>query len=130
MAQRILAGYIAPNDAGKYDLIVDIDGPASYNNTGTFNTSGQQINALDLGVGGFEAIGSDMMSSDGVNVVEIVLGATIAGVTSLQPAPAAPPGPVVTTAVLHWYTNPTRSTEVTNTTSLSGKYVRLRMVAV
>jgi hypothetical protein len=77
MANRILAGYVAPNDSNKYEMLVDHDGPASYVNTGTFNTSGEQINASDFGLGGFEDIGSDMLSSDGVNVCEVVLGATI-----------------------------------------------------
>jgi hypothetical protein len=128
---RPLAGYPAPNDVGKIDFIVDIDGPVSYVNTGVFATSGQQINASDFGLGGFEDIGSDMMSSDGVNVIEVVLGATLAGATNLQPAPGAGfSGIVPVTAVLHWFTDATRGTQVTNGTNLSGKYVRLRIVAV
>jgi hypothetical protein len=130
MANRILAGYVAPNDTGKYDILVDHDGPASYNNTGTFNTSGEQINASDFGLGGFEDVGCDMLSSDGVNVVEIVLGATIAGATSMQPAPQNPPGGVFTTAVIHWFTGVTRSAEVANTVNLSTKYIRLRIIGV
>jgi hypothetical protein len=130
MANRILAGYIAPNGAGKYDLIVDHDGPTSYNNTGTFGTSGEQINALDLGVGGFEDVGADMATSDGVNEIVVVPGATTAGAVNLQPAPTSPPGAAFTTAVLHWFTTAARATEVANTTNLSGKYIRLRIVAV
>lgn len=131
MANRVLAGYVAPNDSGKYDMIVDHDGPASYNNTGTFATSGEQINASDFGIGGFELVGVDAFSSDGLNVVEICLGATIAGATNLQPAgPAGSPGPVMTTAVIHWYTNATRSAEVANTVNLAGKFCRLRIVGV
>lgn len=131
MAFRFVPGYPYGNEKGGIEILVDIDGPASYNNTGTFNTSGQQVNALDLGVGGFEDIGSDQMSSDGVNVIEVVLGATIAGATNLNPAPpSGQPAIVATTAVLHWFTNATRGTEVANTTNLSGKSVRLRVIAV
>lgn len=130
MANRILAGYVAPNDSNKYEMLVDHDGPASYVNTGTFNTSGEQINASDFGLGGFEDIGSDMLSSDGVNVCEVVLGATIAGATNMQPAPAAGPGGVFQTAVIHWFTGVTRQTEVANAVNLAGKYIRLRIVAV
>lgn len=133
MAFRILAGYVAPNDSNKYELLVDLDGPASYVNTGTFNTSGQQINASDLGLGGFEVVGADVISSDSQNEVVIALGATVAGATNLAPTPAAPPGPVVTTAVLHWYTGLRGiggAVEVANGTNLSGKYIRLRIVGV
>jgi hypothetical protein len=130
MANRILAGYMSPNDSNKYEMLVDHDGPASYVNTNTFATSGEQINAADFGLGGFEDVGCDMLSSDGVNVVEVVLGATVAGATNMQPAPTNPPGAVFTTAVLHWYTTPSRGTEVTNGTALNGKYVRLRIIGV
>lgn len=131
MAFRFLPGYPYPNEKGGIEIIFDLDGPASYNNTGVFNTSGQQLNASDLGIGGFEDIGSDMLSSDGVNVVEVVLGATTAGATNLQPAPGSgQPAIVPVTAVLHWFTNVTRSAEVANTTNLSTKYIRLRAVCV
>jgi len=130
MANRILAGYVAPNDTGKYDMLIDHDGPASYNNTGTFGTSGEQINASDFGIGAFEDVGCDMCTSDGVNEVIVVPGATIAGATNMQPAPATSPGPLFTTAVLHWFTTGARATEVANTTVLSGKYIRIRIIGV
>ena len=130
MAYRPLAGYPAPNDTGKYDFIFDLDGPASYNNTGTFNTSGQQINAADFGLGGFESLDAPGMSSDGVNVVEIVLGATIAGTNMGAGGVPGSSGTVATTAVIHWWTNVTRAAEVANTTNLSGKFIRLRIVGV
>jgi hypothetical protein len=133
MANRVLAGYVAPNDSGKYDLLVDHDGPASYINSGTFGTSGDQINAGDFGLGGFELVGADTLSSDTVNEVVVALGATIAGATSLAPTPAQSPGPVVTTAVLHWYTGIRGiggATEVTNGTPLNSKYIRLRILGV
>lgn len=129
MANRILAGYVMPL-GDKYDMVVDHDGPASYTNSGTFATSGDQINASDFGLGGFEYIEVDGLSSDGVNAVQIVLGATVAGATNLQPAPTTSPGPVVTTAVIHWYTTPSSATEVSNLTNLSTKYVRIRIRGV
>ena len=129
MANRVLAGYIAPNDSGKYDLMIDHDGPASYANTGTFGTSGEQINAADFGIGGFELIGVDSVTSDGVSVCEVVLGATVAGGVIGAPPPA-PPGPVFTTAVIHWFTSVTRVTEFANATNLAGKTVRLRILGV
>jgi hypothetical protein len=130
MANRVLAGYVSPNDSGKYDLIVDHDGPASYVNSGTFATSGEQINASDFGLGGFEDVGADMISSDGVNEVIVVPGATIGGLTNLNPALPNSPGPAFTTAVLHWFTTAARATEVSNAVNLSGKFIRLRMVGV
>jgi len=129
MANRILAGYEL-QISDKREIIFDHDGPASYNNTGTFATSGDQINASDFGIGAFEFVEVDDLSSDGVNAVAVVLGATIAGATNLQPAPATSPGPLATTAVLHWYTAASMATEVSNGVSLSGKYVRLRIRGV
>ena len=134
MPYRPLAGYPAPNDVGKIDFVVDVDGPASYNNTGTFNTSGQQINAIDFGLGGFEDVGADVISSDSVNEVVVALGATIAGATNLNPAPPVGlSGIVPTTAVLHWYTGIRGiggTVEVANAVPLNGKYIRLRIVGV
>ena len=132
MAIRPLPGYPCPNEKGGYDWIGDVDGPASYNNTGTFNTSGQQINAIDFGFGGFEIVDIPALSSDGINEVLVVLGAAIAGTTGLSPSPpAGQSAPAETTAVLHWYTairgvgsNPS---EASNGTNLSAKSVRLRI---
>ena len=130
MGIRVLAGY--PQQVGeKIEAIVDIDGPSSYGNTGTFATSGQQINASDFGLGGFEMIGTDNLSADGVNAVQIVLGATVAGTKDIATAPpAGSPGDVAKTAVIHWYTTPASSAEVANGTNLSGKYVRLQIRGV
>jgi hypothetical protein len=129
MAVRILAGY--PQQVGaKIELVVDIDGPASYGNTSTFATSGQQINASDFGIGGFEYIECDGLSSDGANAVQVALGATVAGASTLQPAPTTSPGPCVTSAVLHWYTTASSATESTNATNLAGKYIRVRIRGV
>jgi hypothetical protein len=130
-----LPGYPCPNEKGGYDWMGDVDGPTSYINTGTFNTSGQQLNAADFGFGGFEIVDAPALSSDGVNDITLVVGATTAGATQLSPSPGAgQPGAAVASAVIHWYTavrgvgsNPT---EVTNGTNLSAKTVRLRIAAV
>jgi hypothetical protein len=133
MANRILAGYVAPNDSNKYELLVDHDGPTSYLNSGTFGTSGDQINASDFGLGGFEVVGADVLSSDNVNEIVVALGATTAGATNMAPTLPNSPGPVVVNAVLHWYTGIRGiggAVEVANTVNLSTKYVRLRIVGV
>lgn len=135
MAIHPLPGYPCPNEKGGYDWIGDVDGPTSYVNTGTFNTSGQQLNASDFGFGGFEIVDAPALSSDGINDIIVVHGATTGGVTSLSPSPAAgQPGQAVTTAVLHWYnairgigTNPA---EVSNAVNLSAKTVRIRLALV
>src|SRR5271156_5290199 len=116
MANRVLPGY-PQQIGGKYEMVVDHDGPASYVNTATFATSGEQINAADFGFGGIEYIECDGLSSDGLNNVQIVLGATVAGATNLQPASTANVGgPAVASAVIHWYTTPSSATEVANAT--------------
>lgn len=123
MAVRILAGY--PQYVGdKIEMMVDIDGPTSYVNTNTFGTSGQQINASDLGLGGIEWVSETDISSDGANSVAVVLGATTAGATNLSPAPPSSPGYVATSFVAHWQTTALGGTESTNGTNLSGKYMR------
>ena len=130
-----LPGYPCPNEKGGIDWIGDVDGPTSYNNTGTFGTSGQQINAADFGFGGFEIVDTPSLSSDGVNEVILVLGAATAGTTYLSPTQGAgDPALASPTCVLHWYTairgvgsNPT---EVSNGTNLSTKSIRLRISAV
>lgn len=127
MANRILAGYPQPVGA-KYEAYVDVDGPTSYTNSGTFSTSGQQINASDFGFGGIEYAEVDGLSSDGVNAVQLVLGATVVGATNLQPAPpAGQPGQAASSLVIHWYTTPSSASEVANATNLSGKYIRLHL---
>lgn len=134
-ANRILPGYTSPNDAGKYELIVDHDMPASYVNSGTFITSGDQINASDFGLGGFEAVGVDSLIN-GTSVpggpfpsivAEVALGGSVAGsgVAGLTLGATA-----VASAVLHYFQSPTRATEFANTTNLSSAFVRLRIMAV
>jgi hypothetical protein len=106
-------------------MIFDRDGPASYVNTGTFGTSGDAFSVLDIGMGGIEDLGADMMSSDGVNVVEVVLGQNVAAGTFTQSK-----GIPAVVASIHWFTSPTRGTEVINGTNLSSKFIRLRAVLV
>lgn len=134
MGLRPLPGYPCPNEKGGYDWIGDVDGPASYNNTGTFNTSGQQLNASDFGLGGFEIVDTPSLSSDAVNEVVLVLGATIAGATNLQPAPPSGISAVAaTTVVMHWYTGLRGiggAVEVANAVNLSSKSIRLRISAI
>jgi len=136
MAIRPLPGYPCGNEKGGIDWIGDIDGPTSYNNTATFATSGQQLNAIDLGLGGFELVDAPSLSSDGLNEVLVVLGAAIAGTTGLSPSPpAGQSAPAEPTCVLHWYTGirgivGSTPSEVANGTNLSAKSVRLRISAV
>jgi hypothetical protein len=135
MGLHPLPGYPCPNEKGGYDWVGDVDGPTSYVNSGTFGTSGQQLNAQDFGFGGFEIVDAPALSSDGVNDIVLVMGATTGGATALSPSPGAgQSGPAVQTAVLHWFTairgvgaNPT---EVANATNLSAKMVRLRIAGV
>jgi hypothetical protein len=129
MANRPLSGYPI-QVSEKIDLVIDHDGPASYVNTGTFNTSGEQLNASDFGLGGIEYIEIDGISSDGLNYVYPIPGATITGAVNLQPAPGPQqPGAAVQTVILHWYVLST-NVEVANTVNLSGKYVRMRIRGV
>ena len=134
MAIRPLPGYPCPNEKGGYDWIGDVDGPASYNNTGTYGTSGQQLNAIDFGFGGFEIVDAPAISSDGVNEVLLVIGATTAGATGLSPSPAAgQSAPAEPSVVLHWYAGIRgigSPAEVANGVNLSTKSIRLRITAV
>jgi hypothetical protein len=123
MPNRIMPGYI--NQLGdKMELVVDHDGPASYNNTGTFSTSGETINAADLGLGGFELVQIDALSSDGLNYGYVVL--------SNQSTSSTPQGVganAVPSAVIHWYVLAT-NVEVANAVNLSTKSLRLQIRGV
>lgn len=128
MSIRVVPGY--PQAVGAHgETLADVDGPASYNNTGTFGTSGQQINASDFGMGGFEYVEVDGMSSDGVNGIQVVPGAAIAGTVSLSPTPPGiqPPAPLFQSFVVHWYTTASNATEVANATNLAAKAIRMRL---
>jgi len=112
MANATVVG--TPTPIGNFWLVqVDHTGPASYNNTGTFATSGETLNATDLGFGGIVNV-DGMVSNDGVNFI---------GVAS----PVGNPAPLASVA-LHWYTM--NGTEVTNATNLSTKTVRLQILCV
>lgn len=113
MANTIVPGY-ATAWGNKYVVMIDHTGPSSYNNTGTYGTSGDVINASDLGYGGIEAVLSASQSSDGLN--DIVWSAPGSGV-------------VASSVALHWFVTST-STEVANGVSLSSKSVRLVLVCV
>lgn len=115
MANRILPGYLM-NLGAKIEMVIDHDGPASYNNTGTFNTSGDIINASDLGIGGIEDVNSDGLSSDNLDFVwlEFRNGGN---------------GNALPFIVLHWYVLST-NVEVANAQNLSAKSIRLRIRGV
>lgn len=115
MANRILPGYIMPV-GDKLELVIDHDGPASYSNVVSSSGTGDVINASDLGVGGFEDVNADGLSSDGLNYVY----ATPVGGGG---------GNAVTQLQLRWIVLSTNA-EVANATNLSGKSIRLRIRAV
>jgi hypothetical protein len=119
-ANRVLPGYTMPVGA-KYEIIIDHDGPGSYNNTGTFATSGEIINAADIGIGGFELVSDQTLSSDGLNYVLIQL--------PNQSTSVEPQGNALPTARIHWYVTATNA-EVANAVNLAGKSVRLQIRGV
>lgn len=106
---------------GKLETIVDLDGPASYNNTGVFATSGQVINASDFGWGGFEIVDAQSLSSDGLNWVQIQLPG--------QSQTGEAKGNAVPTARIHWLVQTTNA-EVANAVNLSAKSIRLQIRGV
>jgi hypothetical protein len=117
MAKRILAGYI--NQVGaKLEIVVDHDGPASYVGGAA---GGETINASDFGIGGFELVQADHLSSDGLNTVF----ATLTG-QSVSPAVLGNP---VTSATLRWFVTATGA-EVANAVNLTGKSIRLQIRGV
>jgi hypothetical protein len=119
MANRILPGYM--NQVGaKLEIIVDHDGPAAYNNTGVALTSGETINASDFGIGGFEVVQCDSLSSDGLNECLVTLVGQSTG---------GPMGNAVTQATIRWFVVSTGS-EVSNGVVLSGKAIRLQIRGV
>src|SRR5712672_1081935 len=68
MANKILPGYIM-QVGSKLEVVIDHDGPASYANVVVNAGLGDVINAADLGMGGFEDVNVDGLSSDGLNYV-------------------------------------------------------------
>lgn len=116
MANRIVSETIMGT---KRILIIDHDGPTSYTNTGVFSTSGETLNALDLGFGGFDYIDSDLLSSDGLNYVQILpVGASTSGNFGTPSA----------SVTIHWIVQASNA-EVANGVNLSTKSIRLRVQA-
>jgi hypothetical protein len=110
-----LPGYDQPVGA-KIEFMKDLKGPASYNNTGTFSTSGQTIYASDDNLGGFEFIAAMGLSDDGLHTVLILLP----GTPTDQPVPSA---------TVHWFVQATGA-EVANAVNLSTVRIRLWIRAV
>lgn len=132
-ANRVLPGYVAPNDAGKYDLVFDHDGPASYTangGAGGFITGGDTVNALDVGMSGFESVGVDSVVNApsvtggpfGAVVVEVKLGGAATGIPLGASALAS--------LTLFYFQSPTRGTEFSTGNNLSSAFVRLRVMCV
>jgi len=117
MANRILDGYSLPI-GDKIEIIVDHDGPASYTGGAA---GGETINASDFGLGGFELIQCDALSSDGLNTVF----PTLTG----QSTSAANKANAVTSATLRWFVTATGA-EVANGVALNTKSVRLQIRGV
>lgn len=115
MANNQMDGY-AIQVSNKLEIITDHDGPASYNNTGTFATSGETINALDFGLGGFEFIDASDLSSDSINTVLAVMIPQNNGDAS-------------TSARLYWFVQATGA-QVNNAVNLSTKAIRLKIRGV
>jgi hypothetical protein len=117
MANRILDGYSMPI-GDKIEIIVDHDGPASYVGGAA---GGETINASDFGLGGFEVVQADGLSSDGLNSVFVTLtGQSTSGANKAN---------AVTSATLRWFVVSTAA-EVANGVSLTGKSIRLQIRGV
>jgi hypothetical protein len=115
MANRPLPGYPQPVGA-KYEMVFDHDGPASYNNTGVTLTSGETINASDVGFGGIEYAEADGVSSDGLNYCYIMyLNQSTSGSGNALPS-----------FVVRWFVLATGA-EVANAVNLSTKSIRIRL---
>jgi len=116
VANRILPGY--PQDVGaKKEVVFDHDGPASYNNTGTPLTSGETINATDLGAGGIDYCETDSLSSDGLNYAYVMI---------LSQSTSGNWGNIVQSIVIRWFVVATGA-EVANAVNLSTKSIRIRL---
>lgn len=123
MANRILPGYNMPVGE-KIDLIIDHDGPSSYTNSGVFSTSGETLNASDIGLGGLEMVNAGMLSSDGLNFVQITPTNQSTSTTAVGTG-----GNALTSVKIHWYVLASGA-EVANGTNLSAKSIRLHIRGV
>lgn len=118
---RIMPGYVMPI-ADKYEIICDVDGPASYLNSGAVNnTSGQPINASDFGIGGFELVDAQSLSSDELNTFLIWLPNQSTSSDNI--------GNALPTARVYWFVQSTGA-QVANAVNLSTKSVRLQIRGV
>jgi len=122
-----LPGYVA-QVGDKLYMKADHNGPSSYSNIGSSSGTGDVINALDFGAGGFESIGVTFSaySFSGNYIVKVIPKSGTA---------VTPLGTTVPTYALQWFTVSggafgTISTEVTNGTSLAAETVRLDLVMV
>lgn len=114
MANRIVSDEIWGK---QHIIIIDHDGPASYTNSGVFSTSGETVNASDLGVGGFDFVDEITLSSDGLNTVEIAFPSI---------STSGNFGDAQTKFTVHWFVAASGA-EVANAVNLSTKAVRLRL---
>lgn len=125
-----VAGY--PTDIGNKHLeIFDHKGPSSYGNIGTNSGTGDVINASDLGWGGFDrfSVAFGAYSESGNYIIKVF---TTSATT--VPAVSPPLGGAFPKVVLQWFTTSAAfgaiSTEVTNTTDLSGETIRIEAFGV
>jgi len=117
MANRIMDGYSLPI-GDKIEIVVDHDGPASYLG-GAGN--GETIFASDFGLGGFELVQVDALSSDGLNQVMVTLTGQSTSVANKANA--------VASATLRWFVVATAA-EVANAVALNTKSIRLQIRGV
>ena len=118
---RIMPGYVMPISE-KYEIIIDLDGPASYVNTGAVNAaSGQVLNASDLGIGGFEMVDRQDLSSDLANTFLISLTGQSTSADNVANA--------VPVARIYWFVQSTGA-QVANGVALNTKSVRLQIRGV
>jgi hypothetical protein len=121
VANIILPGYPMPM-GDKYMVIFDHIGPASYANVSTNAGAGDVLNALDIGMGGFDNVDVQGPSTD--------VSAAIVCYT-----PQGGSGNATPSVQLRWFTYPSAGTsgangaEIANGTNLSGTGKAIRIVA-
>lgn len=109
-ANTFCPGYDMPV-SDKIEIIFDHTGPTSYTNTGVFSTSGETVNASDLGVGGIEMLLPNTATGDGLYFVRVV--------PNVQSATSG----VIGNPTVHWYVL-SSGAEVANGTNLSASAIR------
>jgi hypothetical protein len=113
---KILPGYLFQLGGGKNAMCWDHPGPASYVNSGTYSTSGETINAIDLGLGGFDGVWAAGDSADGLYFVVLI-------------PKNGGDGNAIPSYTVHWFVRASGA-EVANTTNLSASLVRLVALTV